>query len=129
MGISNPINPELANILMKLGLIEQSGKGINTIVNHYGEEVFNFTDNYLQVNLPYNKYAMSQNEAINEAINDLETQIINLIKINPFITRNELVNITKKSDASIYRMLRKLKEKGIIVRVGSRKSGYWKIKE
>lgn len=117
---------------MKLGLIEQSGKGINTIVNHYGEEVFSFKDNYLQVNLPYNKDALTindaQNENVNEAVNNFEVIIINLIKDNPHITRKELKNITKKSESSIYRTLIKLKEKGVIERIGSDKTGYWKIK-
>lgn len=35
MGISNLVNPELANILMELGIIEQSGKGIVERVGSY----------------------------------------------------------------------------------------------
>lgn len=55
--------------------------------------------------------------------------IINLIKVNPHVTRKELKNITKKLESSIYRTLIKLKAKGIIERVGSDKTGHWEIKE
>lgn len=135
MGISNPINPELANILMKLGIIEQSGKGINTIVNHYGENVFNFTDNYLQVNLPYNKDAFALNDVQNENVNENvkhknnETVILNIIKNNPKILRKDIFSIAGISRATGDRVLKKLKESGALERVGSDKAGHWEIKE
>lgn len=108
---------------MKLEVIEQSGKWINTIVNYYDEDIFVFTDKYLQVNLPYNK------EALCEAINNLEKIIIKILLENPYITRKELKEKTKRSDASIYRIITILKKNGIIIRIGSRKKGLWKIKK
>ena len=56
-GISRPVNPELAKICMRLEYVEERGKGINTIVNKYGEGVFEFDDTYLQV-IPFNKKAL-----------------------------------------------------------------------
>ena len=46
-GISKPINPELASIFMKIGDAEESGKGINTIVNTYSKDVFEYSDTCL----------------------------------------------------------------------------------
>lgn len=142
MGISNPFNPELANILMKLGLIEQSGKGINTIVKRYGEDVFNFTDNYLQVNLPYNKKALKsevikvekeRNESINKAkseyIKSLSSSNLKVLESNSKYSIDELGIKLNLSRETIKRTLRILKKLGIIERVGSNKSGYWKIEK
>lgn len=159
MGISNPFNPELANILMKLGLIEQSGKGINTIVKRYGEDVFNFTDNYLQVNLPYNKKALKsevikvekersepinepikvkkeRNEPINKAkseyiksLSSSNLKVLELLESNSKYSIDELGIKLNLSRETIKRTLRILKKLGIIERVGSNKSGYWKIEK
>lgn len=57
-GISKPINPELAAIFMKIGESEESGKGINTIINIYGKEVFEYSDTCLIINIPYNKQVL-----------------------------------------------------------------------
>lgn len=57
------------------------------------------------------------NIKINEAVNNFDMIIINLIKLNSHITRKELKDITKKSESTIYRTLIKLKEKSIIERV------------
>lgn len=69
------------------------------------------------------------NIKINEAVNNFDMIIINLIKLNSHITRKELKDITKKSESTIYRTLIKLKEKSIIERVWSDKKGHWVIKE
>lgn len=60
-------------------------------------------------------------------LNENQTKILNLIKKNPNITRNELskkLNIT--SDGIKYN-LKKLKDNKIIERIGSDKGGYWKV--
>lgn len=144
-GISNPVNPELAMILMKLGIIEQSGKGVNTIVKYYGDNVFKFSDEYLQVELPYNKAALdnftehSGEESIaestltdsqNSSVNLTETQrsIIELIKENNEITVGELAKYTNKTESTIYKAIKILKEKGVIIREGSDKNGKYIFK-
>lgn len=42
MGISNPVNEEFAKIFMQLHYMEQSGKGVPTVVAKYGKEVYRF---------------------------------------------------------------------------------------
>ncbi len=120
---------------MKLGIIEQSGKGINTIVNHYGEEVFNFTDNYLQVNLPYNKNALTINETQNKSVNEplklskSTLKVLELIKENANYTIDDMMSQLNLSRKTIKRALKNLIEQDLIIRIGSRKSGHWEIKE
>ena len=123
-GISSPINPELAKICMRLEYVEESGKGINTIVGKYGEEVFEFEDTYLQVNIPYNKKALPDE---NGTVNKTEKSVLELLSANTNITVAELMQKTGKAERTVKRALASLKEKGLIERVGSDKTGYWKV--
>lgn len=41
-GKNNPVNKELANTFMKVDFLEESGKGVPTIVEKYGASVFEF---------------------------------------------------------------------------------------
>lgn len=133
-GISSPINPELAKICMRLEYVEESGKGINTIVGKYGEKVFEFEDTYLQVNIPYNEKALygenlndTVNDTLNDTVNKTEKSMLELLSANADITVAILAQKTGKSERTIKRALAGLKEKRLIERVGSDKTGHWKV--
>lgn len=53
-GVSKPVNEELANIFLKLKYMEQSGKGISTIISKYGRDVFHFGSSFIECILPFN---------------------------------------------------------------------------
>ncbi len=69
------------------------------------------------------------NEPVYEPVklSKIQKIIIKNIKQNPPITKEQLVNVTGKSRATITRYLTVLKENGIIIRVGSDKTGHWVI--
>jgi ATP-dependent DNA helicase RecG len=76
------------------------------------------------------------NGVINEVINgvkngtiDRQAQIIDAIKEYPSITKKQLEEKTGISKSSLDRDLTILKQKNVIKRVGSKKSGYWKVIE
>ena len=50
------------------------------------------------------------------------------IKKNPTVTRKQLSELLGYSEKTVARMINTLSEKGIIERVGSSKTGTWKIK-
>lgn len=60
---------------------------------------------------------------------NLEEKLIIILKENQKINRIDLANMLKISRSTLYRLLKKLISKGIIIRVGSKKDGYWKIKD
>ena len=61
-------------------------------------------------------------------LNNNQLKIIELIKGNPKITRNELANKLNITPDGIKYNLRKLINKDIIERIGPNNGGYWKIK-
>ncbi|HJJ38621.1 MAG TPA: putative DNA binding domain-containing protein [Methanocorpusculum sp.] len=65
--------------------------------------------------------------AVLEVINDLDTAVLSWIKEDPHISAAELIEKSGKSPRTISRSISSLKNKGLIIRVGSNKSGHWKV--
>ncbi len=65
------------------------------------------------------------NEPIN--LNDREQYIINLLRNDSTLTRNDMAEKLNCSDSTIKRLLKSMVEKGIIKRIGSNKKGEWII--
>ena len=61
---------------------------------------------------------------INE-LEDGEKEIIDLVMKNPQITLDMMAEMTGKSKRTVSRLIKGLKEKKILKRIGSNKSGKW----
>lgn len=61
-------------------------------------------------------------------LNITQNRIVEIMRDNPQITISELSNIIGMSNSGIKKNIAKLKEDGVIERVGSDKSGSWKVK-
>ena len=51
--------------------------------------------------------------------------VLSLLKSNPKYTKQDLMKILNKGDATIKEHISNLKKEGSLKRVGSTKSGYW----
>lgn len=92
-GISKPRSDWFIRVLRDLGFAERTGHGIPQIISKYGKETFEITDSFILVTLPYDMEVMSSldgDEHLNEHLetngNDREKVVIQLIKVNPYIT-------------------------------------------
>ena len=56
-----------------------------------------------------------------------QQKILEAIKVNPFVTQEELSQIIGISRKSIIQNMKKLQENGLIKRVGADKNGCWEI--
>jgi ATP-dependent DNA helicase RecG len=56
-------------------------------------------------------------------------KILEAIRINPYVTTVELIEITGLTASGVEKNIRILKQQGIIQREGNKKSGYWKLSE
>ena len=127
-GISKPRNLALMKIFSDLDIVDHTGHGIPTIVEHYGKEVFNIQSTYILVSIPFDKEVLNKtNVGINVGINDTEKVILDELLKNPTLTADRLSLIIKKSKRTIERYLKALQEKGYLERNGSNKTGIWKI--
>ena len=83
--------------------------------------------------LGYQDTLKDQNVLINVPLNvlinnSLEEKVLSAIKENSHITQAQLSAKLNRSDRQIRRVLKELREKGVIERIGSRKSGEWIVK-
>ncbi len=136
-GVSKPVNEELAKILTQMHYIEQSGRGIPTIVKNYGKDVFHFGSSFIECIIPYNILDKKKSDEMNGNIkenasvklNKIQNEILNNIKNNYEITLIQLANLLKKNESTIARNIKILKNQGFLIRHGSDKKGYWEVKE
>lgn len=64
---------------------------------------------------------------INGGITEAELLLLSLLKQSPSMTNAELANVSGKSERTISRLLAALKNRKLIQRIGSNKTGYWKV--
>lgn len=127
-GISRPVNVKLQKIFGQLGYVEQTGHGIPLIVSNYGKQAFEVMDNYVNVTIPFNRAMIStEDETIIASLNDSQQKIYDLLKTHPEYTIKDLVRESALSDGYIRKILRDFKARQIIRRIGSNKTGYWKV--
>lgn len=75
-------------------------------------------------------YLIFINERINERINELsgiEQTVYLQLKENPQLRQSDLAVGLDLTEQYIRKVMKALKEKGWIERVGARKKGYWKV--
>lgn len=124
--------------------MERQGSGLNKIREAYenaanyeeGMEPEFYSDRVLFMvtlkNLNYKNKALEEealNRALNRALNENEQKVLSLIYENPRITQNEIKEQLQLARSHVQKIMKSLSDNGIIERVGSRKSGYWEIKE
>ena len=111
------------------GLIEKQGSGIRRIVEYFAEaqlpppEFRNISDGFR----PTVFASKEANDPLNVLLKDRQKRLLKLIKDNKFITADELAAICAVSGKTIKRDLDFLKNKNMLKRMGSKKSGYWEL--
>ena len=67
------------------------------------------------------------NKVPHKVPNKSETHILELLLKSPHITAAEIASEIGITDRAVRKIISALKGKGIVERVGSNKSGYWKV--
>ena len=62
-------------------------------------------------------------------MNETDNEVIKILKEYPEYTKEQLADLTGRGTRTIQRSLDKLKEAKKIVRIGSKKNGYWEVIE
>ena len=122
-------NRAIARAFKEAGIIERYGSGIQRIkdecrVHGIKEPIFEEFVHGVRVIL-YKKKITTQ-ETTQETTKE---SIIRLLKENPKYTKQDLMGILNRSDATIKEHLANLKKEGKLKRVGSTKAGYWSVDE
>lgn len=144
----NPKNPIIAAFFRNIGYADQLGSGVRNLFKYTkfysGQEPEFKEGDVFRITVPLNdtysfdygligqinETSATKNET-NETeveLNEDEKKVISLIKKNPEITQKKLHEEAGISLGTIKRILPRLQEKGIIERIGNKRSGKWNIK-
>ncbi|MFP3153291.1 putative DNA binding domain-containing protein [Lachnospiraceae bacterium ZAX-1] len=136
-GTSKIRNKVIAAVFSEMFIIEKWGTGIQRVIDGcrtYGLAAPEWIElgTTFRVNIfRPQQFTMSNipsNDTINDTINKSEQAILELIKGNDQFSVEELEEKIDKSRSTVLRALKSLREKGIIERSGSNKSGHWVVK-
>ena len=124
-----PKNPCIAQIFTQMGRSEELGTGIRNVFKYSkaysGSDKVSFSEEDVFVTrVPL----MDVTDNVTDNVTDRKKQILKLMQENDKITLIEIAdkfNVTKRT---ILREINLLKLNGFVQRVGSEKSGYWKVK-
>ncbi|MCM1025222.1 MAG: putative DNA binding domain-containing protein [Roseburia sp.] len=139
---SIPYNPSIANVYYLAGFIESWGRGIEKIclacdedgsprpeyTVHPGDIMIKFTaaeDRIIQTAL--NQVTEGVTEKVTEKVTENESTILSLLIEDPAYTYAALAEKLGISRKTVSARIRRLKEKGILQRIGSDTKGYWQI--
>ena len=129
-GESVPVNEKLSEIFLQLHISEKSGRGVPKIVETYGQQAISFNENSIVVTIPFNWINVVGNKVGNKndaRLTPNRIMMISEIRNNPNITSSQLASILGISTTAIEKNISYLKNKGYIQRIGSNKTGYWKV--
>jgi len=120
-------------VLKDLDLVEQLGSGMRRILEVYDETVFEFTDHFMFVTFPfesgYHENNATEDVAINVVLTERENQILKLLEKDNTETADTLASSLNITPRTAQRHLKALQNKGVLMRKGARKSGYWEMGE
>jgi ATP-dependent DNA helicase RecG len=134
---SRPYNPDIAFVFYLAGFIESWGRGVEKICNalkadslpmpeytvNPGDIMIKFTgpeDRIIRVN-------EKVNEGVNVHVNDRQKELLAFLVQDPGYTVSQLSEKMHVSRKTIAGYLKELKDKGIIERIGSARSGHWEV--
>lgn len=132
LGESIPVNEKLSEIFLQLHISEKSGRGVPKIIEVYGKDAFTFRENSIVVTIPFQRIHNSQIALGNKTgdkkpLNERRRKIITEMRNDPNITTAQLRVILGCAETTVENNISYLRKNGYIERVGSRKSGYWKV--
>ena len=84
-------------------------------------------DTLKEKNVSLNDTLKGKNDTLNDTLKINQRQILDEIKVRPQITQQKLAEKIGLERRQVSRIMKTLQEKGIIRRVGSKKTGHWEI--
>jgi len=143
--VSQRRNPLIANLFRRIEMVEAWGRGMPLILKYAPDVVFRETGNLFIVSFNRPSFLEKQGDktvqseqttihktihkTIHNGLHPTEEAVIDIIKENPGITRKALAERLDLSEAGVRYNTDKLQAKGILRRVGGKKTGRWEVIE
>lgn len=111
-------------VFKDIGLVEHLGSGMRRILNSYDKTIFKISPNFLVVTF---NYVDPLYERVNDTVNEREKALMKLITQNNRITVDKLSKELNLSISTGKRLISQLKNRNLIKKEDSDKTGRWII--
>ncbi len=129
--VSERRNELIADIFHRIHYIEKWGVGIGKILKLEPETIFKETGNlFIVIFKRKSKKNTPQNppeKTPQKNLTSLEHKIFIILKENPKISRKKIAEMLGISPNTVKEYIEKLKNKGMLKRIGPAKGGYWEV--
>ena len=132
-GESVPVNQKLSDMFLQLHISERSGRGVPKIVEAYGRDCYEFREGSIALTIPFNRINAldsathsGSTKGANE-LSKVQVEVLAEIRSDPNATHDQIAASIGKGRTAVVKAIRQLREGGYIERVGSNKSGWWKV--
>ena len=126
-------NPLIADLFHRIHLVEKMGTGINRIKEEckkHGNVNFKIeTNGFFIAIFKLKKIGKTSEKTVGETVGETVGKLLALINENSRITREELSAKTGLTVRGVEWNLAKMKEDGLIRRIGPAKGGHWEVIE
>ena len=119
-------NPIIADCILRTGFVEKIGSGIKRIKELVPTVKFEISSNWFRVVFE-REIVFEVGSKVGSKISQNQKKIIDLMSKNPHITKTELIDKLNIGKTAIDNNIAKLKETGLINRVGPDKGGHWVV--
>lgn len=130
-GLSICRNPKLANIFYRLSLIEAYGTGLKKILAAYhpmeADQLFQVTEKVFKVTLPSLNSGRSSKPQNPATYQTAEEMILAYLSAKELIARQEVEQIIGTSSSSAARMLKRMVQNGVLIRIGEGRNTKYKL--
>jgi predicted HTH transcriptional regulator len=120
-------NPVISDVFYRLKYMERRGSGIKKILKEYEDndlpQFFSDQQYFIVTLLNKNFY----NNSVKDSSVKSSDKILKIINENQSITLPEIAELVGISKRAVEKQIAKLKDEGVLKRVGGRKNGYWEV--
>ena len=120
------LNQKIINVLFKTNEIESFGYGFDKTFKECKKYSVDYDYQNTKSGFKFTFYRPLGQKNVHE-MSKTENEVFKLINDNNYLSGSEMAKILGKSEKTIYRAIKRLKELGLIERNGSDTSGYWHI--
>lgn len=126
-------NPLILEVLYRRKDVEKSGTGFKRVDQMCRKEGIKWSAESTRYGFYFTFHrpdpSLLSAKALLPELSDCEARVWSLLRNNPRMTREELAEATGKSVRTVQRLIDSLVEKGLLIRLGNARGGYWETVE
>ena len=137
-GYSIPRNKTLMRVFKDLDMVEYLGSGMPRILKAYSKDAYIFSSRFIRTVFPIDQVALTMEREgskitsesrLGDKLGDNERTVLLLLAKNRKASIASVAAVTDLSTTGVEKIISRLKDKGVLKRIGPARGGYWEVLE